>query len=371
VVSAHVTTVTSRTYRLPMPRPWGPEVTCQYLIATTVDSSDGGSGQGFSWAVRAGAQAIQAMVDADCRPVAEGGPVAPAAAWDRLWWHLREAGGGVTTLAMAAIDIGLWDMRARAAGLGLADLLGRQRDRVPVYASGVNRHLTLAELTEQVSRWVAAGHTRVKIKVGQRGLDEDLERVAAVRRVIGPGRLLMVDANQLWDLPTARRAARALSAFDIYWLEEPLPAEDFQAYAALRSAIDVPVAAGESLYTEAQFRDALLAGAVDYLQPNVCRVGGITPFLRIARLARLFGVPVIPHLLPDISGQLALCLPLAGMIEDIDEGSFAALGALARPSGVVITGDSLQAQTPPGHGLAFATDVLEDVTVKQGGHDGC
>jgi len=96
----------------------GPTVTSQYLIATTVDSSDGGTGQGFSWAVRAGAQAIQAMVDADCRPVAEGGPVAPAAAWDRLWWHLREAGGGVTMLAMAAIDTGLWDLRARAAGLG-------------------------------------------------------------------------------------------------------------------------------------------------------------------------------------------------------------------------------------------------------------
>jgi L-alanine-DL-glutamate epimerase-like enolase superfamily enzyme len=263
---------------------------------------------------------------------------------------------------MAAIDIGLWDLQAKAAGLGLADLLGRQRERVRVYASGVNRHLTLDELTEQVSRWVAAGHTRVKIKVGQPSLDEDLERVAVVRRIIGPGRLLMVDANQLWDLPTARRAARALSAFDIFWLEEPLPAEDFQAYAALRAAIDIPVAAGESLYSEAQFRDVLLAGAVDYLQPNVCRVGGITPFLRIARLARLFGVPVMPHLLPDISGQLALCLPLPGMIEDIDEGSFAALGALARPSGVVVSGDSLQAQTEPGHGLAFATDAMEQVT---------
>jgi L-alanine-DL-glutamate epimerase-like enolase superfamily enzyme len=91
--------------------------------------------------------------------------------------------------------------------------------------------------------------------------------------------------------------------------------------------------------------------------------------LRIARLARLFGVPVMPHLLPEISGQLALCLPLPAMIEDIDEGSFAALGALARPSGVVIAGDSLQAQTPPGHGLVFATDALEDVTVRQGGHD--
>jgi L-alanine-DL-glutamate epimerase-like enolase superfamily enzyme len=130
------------------------------------------------------------------------------------------------------------------------------------------------------------------------------------------------------------------------------------------------VAAGESLYTEAQFRDVLLAGAVDYLQPNVCRVGGITPFLRIARLARLFGVPVMPHLLPEISGQLALCLPLPAMIEDIDEGSFAALGALAEPSGVKITGDSLEAQTRPGHGLVFATDALEEVTVTQGGQDG-
>src|SRR5256885_16944644 len=130
MAGAHVTTVTSGPSRLPMPRPWGPEVTCQYLIATTVDSSDGGSGQGFSWAVRAGAQAIQAMVDADCRPVAEGGPVAPAAAWDRLWWHLREAGGGVTMLALAALDNGLRHPRGRPAGLGLGGPLGRPPDPV-------------------------------------------------------------------------------------------------------------------------------------------------------------------------------------------------------------------------------------------------
>jgi L-alanine-DL-glutamate epimerase-like enolase superfamily enzyme len=360
-VSAHITEVTSRAYRLAMPRPWGPDVRSQYLIAATVRSSDGGTGQGFSWAVRAGAQAVAAMVEADCRPVAEGGPAAPAAAWDRLWWHLREAGGGIATLAMAAVDIGLWDLRARAAGVSLVDLLGRQRETAGVYASGVNRHLSMDELAEQVSRWVAAGHSRVKIKVGLPSLDEDLRRVAAVRQIIGPGRLLMVDANQLWDLPTARRAARALSGYDVFWLEEPLPAEDFGAYAALRAAIDIPVAAGESLYTQAQFRDLLQAGAVDFVQPNICRVGGITPFLRIARLARLFDIPVMPHLLPDISGQLALCLPLPGMVEDIDEGSFAALGALARPSGVTITGDSLQAQTGPGHGLSFATGTLEPV----------
>jgi L-alanine-DL-glutamate epimerase-like enolase superfamily enzyme len=361
-MSPHVTSVTAATYRMPMPVPWGEAVTCQYLIVTSVQASTGMTGQGFSWAVQTGAQAIHAMIESDVRQVAEGGPVASAAAFDRMRWHLREAGGGITSLAIAAIDIGLWDMQAKAAGLALTDFIGRQRDSVPVYASGVNRHLSLDELIEQVSRWVEAGHSRFKIKVGLPSLDEDVRRVAEVRRIIGPSRLLMVDANQLWDLPSARRAAAALTPYHIFWLEEPLPAEDFQAYARLRAAIDIPVAAGESLYTEAQFRDLLLAGAVDFAQPNICRVGGITPFLHIARLARLFDVPVMPHLLPDISGQLAMCLPLASMVEDIDQGSFAALGALAAPSGVVVTNDSLQAQTPPGHGLVFATGTLQEVT---------
>ncbi len=360
-MTARVTGVSSRVYRLSMPVPWGPDVTEQFLIAADVQASDGSAGQGFSWAVQAGAQAIRAMIEADVARFAVDGPVAPAAAWDRLWWRLREAGGGITTLAMAAVDIGLWDLQAKAAGVSLTDLIGRQREQVPVYASGVNRHLALDELVEQVTGWVEAGHTRFKIKVGLPSLDEDVHRVAAVRRVIGPSRLLMLDANQLWDLPAARRAAAALAPFDIFWLEEPLPAEDLQAYARLRTAIDIPLAAGECLYTEAQFRDLLLAGAVDFVQPNVCRVGGITPFLRIARMARLFDVPVMPHLLPDISGQLAMCLPLPPMVEDIEQGSFAALGALAGPSGVLVTGDSLQARTPPGHGLVFATGSLPEV----------
>jgi L-alanine-DL-glutamate epimerase-like enolase superfamily enzyme len=357
---ATVAAVSAATYRLPMPVPWD-GVDSQYLIATTVTASDGSTGQGFSWTVRAGAHAVQAMVEHDSGAAAIGGPLAPAAAWDRMRHTLRESGGGVTTLAMAAVDIGLWDLQAKAAGTALTDLIGRQRETTAVYGSGVNRHLALDELSEQVHRWVEAGHSAVKIKVGQPSLDDDVERVAAVRRIIGPHRQLMIDANQLWDLPAARRAARAMSAFDISWLEEPLPAEDLRGYARLRSAIDIPVAAGESLYTEAQFRDALLAGAVDFLQPNVCRVGGITPFLRIARMAQQFSVPVMPHLLPELSGQLALCLPFPALVEDIDQGSFAALGALAAPSGVTITGDRLRADTPPGHGLTFATDRLERI----------
>lgn len=348
-----VIAMSSRALRLRMPVPWGPGRDHQHLVVTDLVADDGATGTGFSWTVDAGSSAILAMLDDDCAPVVTGGPAAPELMEDRLRWHLREAGGGIAMLAIAAVDTALWDMRAKTAGVGLADLIGRRRDQVSVYASGVNRHLTLDELTEQVTRWVAAGHSRFKIKVGLPDLERDIERVAAVRRVIGPGRLLMVDANQLWDLPAARRAAAALARYDIYWLEEPLPACDTRGYARLRSAIDIPIAAGESLFTEAEFSDLLMAQGCDFIQPNICRVGGITAFLRIASLARSFSIPVMPHLLPDISGQLAMCLPLTPLVEDIDQGSFAALGALERPGGIAVAGDVLTTVPGPGHGLDF------------------
>jgi len=198
-----------RALRLAMPVPWGPGRDHQHIIVTELRSAGGAVGCGFSWTVDAGAEAIQAMLEADCRGVVQGGPATPEAMWDRLRWHLREVGSGISTLAIAAIDIGLWDMRAKAAGLSLAELIGARREAVPVYASGVNRHLSLDELTAQVSRWVQAGHSRFKIKVGLPDLADDLERVAAVRRIIGPGRLLMLDANQLWDRPAAGAPAQS------------------------------------------------------------------------------------------------------------------------------------------------------------------
>lgn len=227
-----------------------------------------------------------------------------------------------------------------------------------MYGSGVNLHFTLDQLREQANRWVAAGYRAVKVKVGRLDLDEDVERVAAVREVLGPHRRLMVDANQRWDVPAARRAIRALSRFGLHWVEEPLLADDVVAYAALRSTVDVPIAVGENLRTVYEFRDFLAAGACDVVQPNVVRVGGVTPFRRIAELAATYGAEVAPHLLPELSGQLALTLPRRSLVEDVEGASFAALGALARPSGVQMTAGRLTADTGPGHGLEFAVDSL-------------
>ena len=137
-------------------------------------------------------------------------------------------------------------------------------------------------------------------------------------------------------------------------MEEPLPADDVAAHVELRRSVDVPIAVGENVHTGYGFRDLLAAGACDVVQPNVVRVGGITPFLRIAELARAYDVPVHPHLLPEISGQLACALPLPCMVEEVEDASFAALGLLAEPYPVEIAGGELRAHRGPGLGLRWA-----------------
>jgi L-alanine-DL-glutamate epimerase-like enolase superfamily enzyme len=305
------------------------------VVELTLD--DGRRGRGFSWTPQIGATAVQALLEHDVRPAVIGLPPDPEAVWDRLWRHLREAGpGGITTIALAGVDLALWDLRCGERGL--ADVLGRRRESVPVYGSGVNRHYPLSELVAQAQRWKAAGHSAVKMKVGRPDLREDVERVAAVREVIGPDTLLMVDANQRWDLHRARAAVDALAPYGLHWLEEPQPADDVPAHVELRRRVDVPIAVGENVYTTYGFRDLLTAGACDILQPNVVRVGGITPFLRIAELARVFDVPVYPHLLPDLSAQLALALPLPCMVGEVEDASFGRLGLLDEPYPVAFGG---------------------------------
>jgi L-alanine-DL-glutamate epimerase-like enolase superfamily enzyme len=295
------------------------------------------------------------MLDHDIRHFAIGRQADPFALWQPLWEHLHEAGsGGVTTIAMAGLDLALWDAAGRAAQAPVADLIGARRASVAVYGSGVNRHYPLDELVEQARRWVNAGYSLVKLKVGGRGLAEDVDRVAAVRETIGAGVGLAIDANQLWTMEQAERAIGELSRFDLRWIEEPLRADDLLGHAELRSRIDVPVAMGENLHTVYRFREAMELGAADIVQPNVIRVGGITPFLGIAQVAEAAGIPVYPHLLPDLSGQLALTLARETPIEDVEDASFERLGLLAEPAPLVIDGAVATSRARPGLGIVFA-----------------
>lgn len=341
--------------RIPLRRPWGADVLDVRVAVVTVTDSDGGVGSGFSWTPTIGGEAVTALLRHDIAPFVTGAPADPGI-WTRVWERLHEAGGGgLTTIATAGLDLALWDLRARRAGLPLADLLGRRHRAQPVYGSGVNLHYPLDDLLAQTRRWVAAGCTGVKVKIGRPDLAEDLDRLAAVRDVVGPGVALMVDANQRWDLDRALRAAAELERFDVAWLEEPLRSDDTAGYVALRAATSVPLALGENVHTWYRFRDLVEAGAVDVLQPNVVRVGGITPFLRIADLARDAGLELAPHLLPELSGQLAVTLPGRTWVEDVEDAGFDELGALLEPTGGRIEDGWFTAGHRPGLGFSFRT----------------
>jgi len=362
-----VTTVASldaRLVRVPLRRPWGADVTSVGVIATHLVRADGAEGWGFSWTPQIGAEAVRALLQHDLAPAAVGFSAEPGEAWQGMWEHLHEAGGGgVTTIALAGLDLAVWDAAARAAGGTVSDLLGRRRNSAPVYGSGVNLHYPLADLVAQAERWVAAGFDAVKVKVGKPDATEDLERLRAVREVIGPDRALMIDANQRWDLDRATSVLEVLAEVQPAWIEEPLRADDLAGHVELARRLSdssgIPIAVGENLHTGYRFADFLRAGAAQIVQPNIVRVGGITPLLRIAAIAADHGATLHPHLLPELSGQLALCLPPvdgvpAPMVEDVEDAGFGALGALVDPSPVAIADGQLTETPHVGLGLRFA-----------------
>lgn len=356
-MSSTIRQISTRSIRVPLRRPWGPDVRDLSLVEVVVEDSAGDHGYGFSWTPSIGAAAVQAHLDHDVTAFAIGRDADAESLWTPLWTHLHEGGGGgITTIAMAGLDLALWDLAARRAGAGITEHLGRRHETAEVYGSGVNLHYPLPELVAQAERWVAAGFEAVKVKVGSPDVADDVERLAAVREVIGPDRRLMIDANQRWTLDQAERAIDALARFDLTWIEEPLRADDLAAHVALRERIDVPIALGENLHTRYRFAEFMDAGVVDVVQPNIVRVGGITPFLAIAAAADDRGVELAPHLLLELSAQLALALPGDHLVEAVEDAAFDELGALAAPSPVIVDGNTVSTTGQAGLGIRFIDD---------------
>ena len=355
-----IETVETQLARMPLPGgAWGDaihHVTHIELVVTEVTTDTGLLGTGFSYTSGTGGRTLRAMLEHDIAPYVIGQPAAPRSLWHKCWHHLHDlGGGGVTTTALAALDIALWDLTAKALGRSLVALLGPCRERILAYASGINLNKSEAELVEQVRGWRAAGFEAFKIKVGKPEIEEDVERLAKVRTVAGR-RPVMVDANQGWDIGWAARAITAFEPLSPHWIEEPLLADDVEAHARLRRLVKSPLAIGENVYTLQQFKHFLERGACDFVQADVVRVGGITPYLEVAALARAFGVPLAPHFMMELSGQLLCCLPNAHILENIDGGSLTDLGALALP--IRIIDGYFTPPSAPGHGIVFDRDRL-------------
>ena len=221
--------------------------------------------------------------------------------------------GGIAATAISAVDIALWDLKARLLGLPVASLLGRARQDVPVYGSGGFTSYDENQTREQLSGWVQKdGIPRVKIKIGESwGGNErrDIERVALAREVIGPQAELYVDANGGYTTGQAVRVAREMADYDVTWFEEPVSSQDTAGLAAVRSQVRPDVAAGEYSWSLADSARLIAAGAVDCLQLDVTRCGGITEFLRGAALAAAHSMQVSGHCAPGLHAHVGMAIP--------------------------------------------------------------
>jgi len=294
----------------------------QETVLLSLRCSDGIEASGYAYTIGTGGSSVVALLRDHLLPRLLGrDPVHVEAIWKDLFFHTHAtAVGAITSLALACVDTALWDWRARSQQLPLWQLLGGAQARVPVYTTeGGWLHLSAAELVEQTLQAQADGFKGAKIKIGRAHVSEDVARLAAVRAAVGPGFDIMTDANQGFNRPEATRRAAAFAAFDLAWLEEPLPAEDVSGHRQLRAHTAIPVAVGESMYHLSQFREYLEQGACSIVQPDVARIGGITPWIKVAHMAEGFDVPVCPHFLMELHVSLCAAVPNAAWVEYIPQ----------------------------------------------------
>lgn len=287
-----------------------------------VTDRDGTTGTGYSYTIGQGGPAIMSLLRQTLVPRLIGKEAEDIEAiWqDLLFSTHATAVGAITSLALAAIDTALWDLRCRRAGLPLFRLLGGAKTNVPCYTTeGGWLHIETEELVKDALQAQAKGFAGSKIKIGKPHLSEDRERIAAVRAAVGPSYEIMVDANQAFCRAEATRRAAMLEAFDIGWLEEPMPADNVLEHARLAAATSVPIAVGESLYSISQFKDYLVSGGAAIVQVDVARIGGITPWMKVAHMAEAFNVPVCPHFLMELHASLVCAIPNAPWLEYIPQ----------------------------------------------------
>ncbi|MBO0823323.1 MAG: mandelate racemase [Actinobacteria bacterium] len=273
--------------------------------------ADGQAGLGWTYASPAGESVVTGMLAG----VVEGRDAMDVAGcYEEMCRTVRNIGReGIAATAISAVDIALWDLKARILGRPLTALLGRVRDSVPVYGSGGFTTYGYGRLREQLAGWVdGLGILRVKIKIGESWgarQSRDLQRVALAREAAGPDAELYVDANGAYTTGQAVRVGAALADYDVTWFEEPVSSRDTAGLAAVRRQVLPDVAAGEYSWTLADSAQLLDADAVDCLQADLTRCGGVTGFLQAAALAAAHNVEISGHCAPNLHARVAACVP--------------------------------------------------------------
>lgn len=320
--------------------------------------SDGSEGIGYTYTIGTGGSSIMALLQDHLVPMLLGrDPDCIESIWRDLLFHTHATHvGAITSLALAAIDTALWDRKCRVAGQPLWKMAGGAKSAVPVYTTeGGWLHLETAQLVEQAQLAQQAQFSGAKVKVGKPRLQEDVKRLSAVRDAVGQDFELMVDANQAFTLSEAIRRARAYDGLNLAWFEEPMPADNIREHAILSAQSSTPIAVGESMYSAGQFADYLGMRACHIVQVDVARIGGITPWLKVAHMAECQNVSVCPHFLMELHVSLSCAVPNAPWVEYIPQLDQIATSRLQIQNGLA------QAPQVPGLGISWNLEKIDQM----------
>ncbi|MGI9420859.1 MAG: mandelate racemase/muconate lactonizing enzyme family protein [Geminicoccaceae bacterium] len=325
------------------------------MVAVRLADSEGVVGSGYTVLHEGQGASVARVADRPFREILLGAdPDRIEWLWRQMYKRHHYAGrGGPVAFAMAAVDVALWDMKGRRLGTPLWRLLGGHDPKVRAYAGNIDLNFPVDRLLEGASRSVEGGFHSVKMRLGRPTLAEDIARVEAMRNHLPDEIELMADANEAWRVDETMRAMAMLKRFDLVWLEEPIAPDNIAGYAHLRASGQVPIAAGENLHTLPEFTALISAGGVDFPEPDLTTCGGVTPFMKVARLAEAHGLPVISHGAHDLHVHLLAAAPNAAYLE---WHAFGLDRYMADP--LTVHEGFATAPERPGHGIDLDWDKL-------------
>ena len=291
----------------------GPGAIASNFITLRLRTDDGIEGVGYAgFASAVVLPALKAALDALAEQTVGDDPMMS----ERIGARLLALGGGgapagIVTRAVSAIDVALWDIRGKALGQPVYRLLGGYADRVPAYASGhLWRTYGLDDLAETGARLVEDGFTAMKFRMGGEPTHaREIERMKTMRQAVGDGIDLMVDINQGWDINATIKIGRLMADYGLFWLEDPIHHQDYAGYARIADALDTPIATGEYHYGMVPFRHMLESRSLDIVMVDLLRVGGVTGFMKVARMAEIYNLPVVSHLATEILAHAIAAAP--------------------------------------------------------------